>query len=167
MRQQTSPTFKHAKNSPVTLNRDPAKAMQEMMDCIDDLRGVYERETQALLASDTKGFLAVQDEKFERAKLYQHGIEELLARKEEMRSVEPSVRKRLEKMQNDFSELAQENMTALQRMQRSMERLSDTIRMAVKDTVKKERGVNYNAVGKIQDGGTRKGISTGSISTTV
>ncbi len=147
------------------LSRDPNRAMQDMMDTIDSLRVVYEQETEALLNADTKGFLAVQDEKFRRAKAYQTGVEELLARKDEMKDVNIELKKKLEKMQKDFSELSRSNMIALERMQRTMERLNGTIRSAVKEAVKQERGVSYNQIGRLDDGGQRKSIS-GSLSET-
>ncbi len=156
----------HSQNTPTApvhhgiLSRDPNKAMQEMMESIDLLRNVYERETQALLNSDTKGFLSIQNEKFESAKAYQMSVEEMLARKDEMRNIDPDLRRKLEKMQSDFAELSQSNMVALQRMQRSMERLSGTIRSAVKDAVKKDRVVSYGQTGRLEDGGDKKRIST-------
>jgi stage III sporulation protein SpoIIIAA len=153
------------KSGETTLSRDPNRAMQDMMDTIDCLRVVYEQETDALLNADTKGFLAVQDEKFRRAKAYQMGVEELLSRKDEMKDVDIALKKKLEKMQKDFSELSHSNMIALERMQRTMDRLNGTIRSAVKDAVKRERGVSYNQIGHLEDGGNRKGIS-GSLSET-
>lgn len=160
---QTSETLNDMNNA--MLNRDPNRAMQDMMDTIDSLRHVYEEETDALLNVDTKAFLALQDEKFRRAKAYQTGVEELLSRKGEMKDVEPELKRKLEKMQKDFAELSHSNMIALDRMQRTMERLNGTIRGAMKEAVKKQRGVSYNQIGRLEDGGTRKTIS-GSLSET-
>ena len=43
---------------------------KEMMDTIDELRGVYELETNALMNCDTKSFMALQDNKLSSARKY-------------------------------------------------------------------------------------------------
>lgn len=132
-----------------TLPANPDKAMQEMMNTIDALRSVYMEETQALEASDTNTFLDLQDRKFESARLYQRGIEEILARKDEMRGADPALKKRLEGMQADFSDLAATNMKALKRMQKTMNRLGDRVRSAAKDAVNKQRATSYGESGAL------------------
>lgn len=147
------------------LSANPKRAMQDMMDTIDALRTVYERETEALKKSDIKTFMSLQDTKIETARNYQSGIEQILARKEEMANVDPDVRQKLQAMQKDFSDLAGRNMKALERMQNAMERFGGTLREAAKDAVKQERATNYTRGGKMAVDEAKR-ISTGSISET-
>lgn len=147
------------------LPSDPNKAMQQMMDTIDQLRNVYEQETEALGNVDTKSFLALQDDKQRAAEIYKNEVEEALTRKEELRKADPALKRNLEKMQADFSELSHKNMEALKRMQKTMDRLSGTLRGAAKEAVEKQRTFSYNQNGYVQSN-KKKRISTGSISET-
>ena len=144
----------------VLLSASPEKAMNEMMETIDALRDVYIEENKALEDTDTKAFMALQDRKFETAKVYQQGIEEILARKDEMRRVDPSLKRKLERMQADFTTLAAENKESLKRMQRTMERLNNTIRNAAKDAVNKTQATSYGECGRLQNTEKRV-VSTG------
>jgi hypothetical protein len=139
---------------------DPNTAMLEMMHTIDTLRGVYVRETEALDKADTQSFLALQEQKLDAARHYQHGVEEFLKRSEEMRSVNPLAKKRLKDMQEEFSTLAIKNMDALSRMQRTIERLGNTLRSAARDAAKKQRALSYGETGKITDD-SRRTVSMG------
>lgn len=147
------------------LSARPQKAMQEMMETIDTLRNVYERETNALKASDAKSFLAMQDEKLEIARRYQSGISQILKRKDEMKSVDPDMRAKLETMQKEFSELTHENMKALERMNRTMNSLGNTLQKAVAEATRKDRTFAYTAQGRVNTD-EAKTITTGSISET-
>lgn len=140
------------------LHRDPNKAMQQMMESIDQLRNVYEQETEALKTADTNSFLSLQQHKMDSAASYERGINELIARKDEMQAVEPQIKKKLNKMQEDFSELSMRNMDALQRMQRTVERLGGTIRTAAKEAAQKQRVFSYGQNGQIEND-ERKHIS--------
>lgn len=144
----------------LTLSSSPGKAMQEMMDIIDVLRRVYVRETEALTAADTKTFLSIQEEKLAAARNYQTGIKQILARKDEMRQADPTLRQRLEEMQGEFTELAAKNAQALQRMNRGIERLGDVIRSAAKRAAQDERSFSYDATG-IMRNTEGKTVSTG------
>lgn len=148
------------------LSSNPKKAMQEMMEAIDDLRAIYLQETQALVKSDSNGFMALQDAKLSAARNYQDGIAQMIARKEEMKDVDPALKSRLRAMQSDFSKLASKNMRALESMQKAMERFGGTLREAAREAVKKERSTSYTANGKMSVD-TTKSISAGAISETV
>lgn len=148
----------------VLLSTSPEKAMNEMMGTIDDLRSIYLEENKVLEAVDTKGFMALQDKKFQTAKLYQQGIEEILARKDEMRRVDPSLKRKLQRMQADFTTLATKNKDALKRMQRTMARLNDTVRTAAKEAVNKKQATSYGECGRLQN--TEKRIVSTGISET-
>ncbi len=146
------------------LSASPEKAMKQMIETIDTLRSVYIEENKALENVDTQAFMDIQGKKFEAATLYQKGIEEVLARKDEMRLVDTSLKRQLERMQADFSTLAHENKEALKRMQRTMNRLSDTIRSAAKDAVNKQQATSYGNSGRLNT--TEKRVVTTGISET-
>lgn len=142
------------------LSADPNKAMQDMIATIERLRGVYTRETEALEAMNTREFLSLQDEKLQTANLYKAGIEDILRRKHEMKTAQPALKKQLERMQDDFAALSSQNMAALKRMQRTMERLSQTVQRAAKDSVNRQRAFSYSPDGHLQRD-ERRSISTG------
>ena len=147
------------------LSASPEKAMSEMMETIDSLRSIYIEENKALDDVDTKAFMALQSKKFETAKLYQQSVAEILSRKDEMRRIDPSLKRRLERMQADFSKLANENKDAIKRMQRTMDRLNNTIRNAAKDAVNKQQATSYGECGKLHT--TEKRVVSTGISETV
>ena len=99
------------------------------------------------------------------AQTYRSEIEEALTRKSELRKADPAMKRKLEAMQADFSELSHKNMDALKRMQRTMDRLGSTLRSAAKDAAVKQRTFSYDQSGHIHKN-THKRISTGSISET-
>jgi hypothetical protein len=140
--------------------KDPNKTLSDLIATIRQLRAVYERETEALTNIDTQGFLGVQDEKFQCAKNYQAGVAIIMNHKNEMKKADPVLKKELETMQADFSELSHRNMIALERMQRIIQRLGNTMRRAAKDEAKKRRGVSYGENGAMKDD-NKKRISLG------
>lgn len=133
------------------LPRDPNRAIEEMIITIDRLRGIYERETHALEEVDAQGFMAEQEEKFLIATLYQNRMQEAMQRKLELRTANPELKSRLERMQSEFSELTFRNMKALKKMQKTMDRLSNTIRRVAREETKKQRTFSYGANGTLND----------------
>ncbi len=146
------------------LSRDPNKAMEETIRTIENLQDVYERETKSLLASDTRSFLAIQDEKLAAARQYQSSVEEIIKRKEEMRDVPAAMKQQLRKMQEDFTSMAHTNLDSLSRMQRTVGRLGNTIRRAAQDVAREKRTYSYGDTGEI-DNNHKKSISMGVIET--
>ena len=142
------------------LSRDPVTAMQEMMSTIDSIRDVYTRETDALTSSNTKAFLEIQDEKLQAARRYQKSIEEMLTRTDEMKAMNPLTKKRLFEMQREFSDLTKKNLEALDRMQRTVASLGETISQVARDSAKKHRTFSYGQTGKVQEG-TKRTVSMG------
>ena len=131
-----------------TLSRNPNRAMQEMMDTINDLRSVYEAENEALMAADTKAFAALLPQKAEIAHRYQEGAKQMIERREEFKSVDPDLKKKLQAMQESFSAVTSTNLSALDRVKRGVERLNDRIMKAARDTAQKEN-VSYSAGGSL------------------
>lgn len=147
---QKQNTFEMRNNKQGFLSNDPKKAMQEMMDTIDQMRGVYLEETDALERMDAKAFLSLQDQKLQATDTYRLAIEDILARKKEMRTVDPAMKQELARMQRDFSDLSGRNLTALKRMQKTMVRLGETIQTAAKDSINKDRAVSYGESGRLE-----------------
>ncbi|MBL4805563.1 MAG: hypothetical protein JKY71_11960 [Alphaproteobacteria bacterium] len=159
MQHENRQTARDAQSAHV-LNADPKKAMQEMMDMIDHMRGVYENETAALERFDAKGFLAVQEEKLQATNAYRAGVEDILRRRSEMRGVDTDMKRKIERMQKDFSDLSVKNMSALKQMQKTMERLGETVQKVAKDAVNKQNAFSYGDSGRLNEN-ERKRVSIG------
>jgi prefoldin subunit 5 len=146
-------------NQALAFSADPNLAMQEMMSVIDALRSVYVRENEVLAASDARAFVEIQKEKFEAAQKYQAGVEDLMKRKESMKSASPVLKNRLVEMEKEFSQISEKNIEALKRMQRCVERVGQTIMNAAKDAARKRRAVAYGESGALR--GDAKTVSMG------
>ena len=140
--------------------RDPNAALQEIIKTIDVLRDVYVRETAALNEADAKKFIALQETKLLAARKYQEIIDHILSRKEEIKTANPALKRKLNEMQKDFFDLSAKNMEALKRMQRTTERLGAVIMSAAKDVANKNRAVSYGDKGALQTD-ERKTVSMG------
>ncbi len=143
--EQQAPTAKD-----FILSRDPNKAMREMMDTIDSLRGLYETENEALNKGDTKTFMALQNTKIGRAFAYQSGMEQLSERKAELANVDPALRQKLMDMQSEFSQITEANLKALERSRKSVERLSNRIMDSARQAARSNR-VKYSATGNLEE----------------
>jgi len=130
------------------LSSDPKRAIQDMMQTIDALRNVYVAETMALAASDTPAFLGLQDQKIEAAQNYHTGISEFLTRKDEIMMVHPDLKSLIRKKQEEFSDVARENLDALDRMRRTVDRMGNRIMQAARDASTRE-GVTYGKSGNM------------------
>lgn len=137
----------------LVLNKDPRKAMQEMMDIIDGLKSTMHEETEAVRQSDIKLFAALQEKKMVAATLYQDGVNQMIARKEEMKAVPTPLKEQLAAKRTDFMHVARENMRMLERMRTSMQRLSDRIMRAAKAEVESTTKFVYGAHGKLEGSG--------------
>lgn len=130
------------------LSADPKRAIHDMMQTIDALRNVYVAETMALAASDTPTFLSLQDQKIEAAQNYHTGISEFLTRKDEILTVHPDLKGIIRKKQEEFSDVARENLDALDRMRRTVDRMGNRIMQAARDAATRE-GVTYGKSGSM------------------
>lgn len=151
---------KNQNEQSIVLSKNPNIAMQEMMSTIDALRGVYARETAALEASNARAFLEMQEEKLKYARQYQDGVEQCINRNQEMKTANPQLRRRLEEMRKDFSDLSLKNMDALKRMHRVAESLGNTIRSSARDTAVRQRAFSYGETGTFKSS-EKKTVSMG------
>lgn len=128
------------------------QAMQEMMSTIDRLRLSLIEETKVLKEADTQSFLALQDKKLDVARDYLEGMSQMLARKDELKSADPALKDRLEKMRVEFSDIAHENHAALERMKNGMKRLGERIMETAREAARKEDQLIYGSRGQMQPG---------------
>ncbi|MCD8497229.1 MAG: flagellar protein FlgN [Alphaproteobacteria bacterium] len=147
-----------------TLPADPDKALEQMVLTIRHLKDVYDRETAALENADGTAFMAMQEEKFTVAQNYQDGIEQLMARKDDLKTASPALKTMLRDIQKDFSALFERNLEGLDRMNKTMGRLGEKIRSAAMTEANKYRTHSYGETGKVTHD-DRKMVSTGMIET--
>lgn len=147
-----------------TLSRDPNTAMQEMMETIDHLRDVYQRESEALRNGDVESFMSVQEEKLATAYQYQSDIQDLMDRGETLK--EQGRKELIQELQakyEEFTKATQHNVTALERMDRIMGRIGERLISAAKRAAMQD-SCSYSASGAIQ-GKARDVVTTGVIET--
>jgi hypothetical protein len=130
------------------LSSRPDEALRQMMRTVDELKAVYAEENAALLAADTKLFIALQDRKIAIVRNYQACAQQIIDRREEFRNTSPAVRRQLQAMQEDFSQLAAVNIKAIDRVSKSVQRLGARIMRAAREAVQK-KSVNYGSSGNI------------------
>lgn len=131
----------------LSLSADTEIAAEEMLGTIAAMHRVYTDETQALEAADIQTFMALQDSKIEAASLYHDAMRQMMTRKNELRALNPSLKAKLEAAEKKFSELTQRNLKALERMNRTTERLGETILNAVKKEAQSRNIFTYGENG--------------------
>ena len=76
----------------------------------------------------------------------------MMARKDELKEADPTLKERLEQMRSEFADIAHENHAALERMKNGMKRLGDRIMETAREAAKKEEQIIYGSGGKMQSG---------------
>lgn len=143
-----------------SLSQDPNKAMQEMMDTIDTLRAVYDREAEALRSGDVEGFMEIQEEKLFNAYQYQADMQDMLGRVDELKERgQPEIIDALREKYDAFASSSEKNVEALQRMDRIMGRISERLINAAKHAAMSD-SVTYSANGAMQ-GKASQVVTTG------
>lgn len=104
------------------LPADATAAMRRMIKFSQSLLDLAERETQALLQQDTLSFGVLQDEKEMLAHQYTAASEEFRSRLNQFRSVDKTLIKQLETLQNRLAEKTHENMAFVERMKTKAEK---------------------------------------------
>ncbi len=138
------------KHNTMALPASPRKAVEEMIAIVTNIQKLYVAENQSLDDSNIQDFLQLQPLKLSLAQRYESGIHQIIKRKDEMKDVEPHLKNKLQIMQRDFTQLANKNRSALERMQRITARLGETIRSAAKDVVENRIATGYSAEGAMQ-----------------
>lgn len=115
------------------LSQDPNQAMQEMMQALDDLRTVYNEENDALVSADTRRFMDLQERKIEAAQRYHDTASQVIEHREELKAADPALRRQLQDMHSDFAALTQKNLSNIERMNKSVKRLSERVIKGARD----------------------------------
>ena len=116
------------------LAQDPNQAMLEMMQALDALRTVYIDENSALTSADTRRFMELQERKLEAAQHYHDTAAQVIERRDELKSADPALRRKLKDMHTDFSLMTETNLSGLERMNKSIKRLSERVVKSARDT---------------------------------
>lgn len=164
MQQQTSAPKQELLNHPprpIALPGDTKKAAKAMLNIIGDVKDVYARETEALKTYDIQAFQAIQEEKMMTVLRYQSGVQQMQERREEIRANAPEFRMQLEEEHANFTVMLQRNMDAIKRAKSTMARMTDRLRSAAQDAVKKDYATSYGETGSVNDPTKKKPLSTG------
>ncbi len=116
------------------------------------LRDVLSKEIAALKETDTALFLDLQDEKVEAARRYEQLVNHLMDRGAEVKSADPKLKDRLQRLQGDFSAVAAENLNWIHRMENATKMLGETIMRAARKSIETQTQFAYGAGGKMQKG---------------
>ena len=142
------------------LSKDPDKAVRQLMETLDHLRLMYEKETNALKNGDVQSFMTLQDEKLRTAYQYQADIRDIMDRQETIKSqASQDLLKSIKEKYEDFTKVSEENVDALKRMDKIMGRLSNRLIESAKRAALSD-SVSYGATGAIQ-GKQKQLVSTG------
>jgi len=120
------------------LAQDPNQAMQEMMQALDALRNVYSDENFALGSSDTRRFMELQERKLDAAQHYHDTAAQVIERREELKSADPALHRQLQAMHVDFAVMTESNLSGIERMNKSVKRLSERVLKAARDAAMRE-----------------------------
>ncbi|MDP7142907.1 MAG: flagellar protein FlgN [Alphaproteobacteria bacterium] len=143
-----SPQNTADKPEALVLARDPKKAMKQMLETIGNLSALYEEENDALAKANTQKFLSLQDEKIKIARNYQNGMRQILDRKDEFKDFSEEFKAKLIAKQKAFDEIARQNLTAIERTQKSVTRLNERIMETAREKASK-KNVNYKDNGRL------------------
>jgi len=161
---QNSAEHHNTAQAPAEPNRNADAIIGDMINSISRLHDVYHAETDALESADTKRFIELQQDKLVAAKDYQSQAQYVLLHKKDVVNAAQPLKEKLEALQGEFAEISKRNNVALERMRRTTDRLSNSIRTAAKKAAQNKVAVNYGARGTMQSD-DRKIISTGIIET--
>ena len=120
------------------LAQDPNQAMQEMMQALDALRNVYSDENFALGSSDTRRFMELQERKLDAAQRYHDTAAQVIERHEELHAADPALRRQLQTMHADFTAMTEKNLSGIERMNKSVKRLSERVLKTARDAAMRE-----------------------------
>ncbi len=112
---------------------NPNAAMLEMMQALDALRAVYDEENNALEASDTRRFMDLQDRKIMAANRYHETAAQVVDQRENLSMANPDILRQLEEKHTDFAEMTQKNLAHIDRMNKTVKRLSERIVKSARD----------------------------------
>lgn len=130
------------------ISQDPNQAMQEMMQALDALHTVYRDENEALVSADTRRFMELQDRKIEAAQRYHDTASQVIEHRDDLKSANPALRRQLEVMHTDFADMTQKNLHNIDRMNKSVKRLSERIVKGARDAALRD-SASYSRKGTL------------------
>ncbi|QQG35876.1 MAG: flagellar protein FlgN [Micavibrio aeruginosavorus] len=144
----------------ILLDKDPNKAIQQMMDALDALRAVYDEENKALQSADTRRFMDLQERKIDAAQRYHDTAAQIIENREKFSKADPVLRQKLQAMHSDFSKMTEVNLTALERLNKGVKRLGERIVKSARDAALRD-ATNYRRNGTLhrQDRPVSMGIN--------
>lgn len=122
-----------ADNQVTAASANPDAAMLEMMQALDALRAVYDEENNALEASDTRRFMDLQDRKIQAARRYHETAAQVVDQRENLSLANPEILRQLEKKHTDFTAMTEKNLAHIDRMNKTVKRLSERIVKSARD----------------------------------
>jgi len=122
----------------------------EVLGVLDDFSALLNAETAALRKNDFAAVDGLQAHKRALAKQYQDVIVKLSARPEALSAVEVPLRERLIRTRTEFTRLLQENLTVLENMKKSTQRLVDRILDVARQSVSEDRHHAYASSGRAE-----------------
>ncbi len=146
-KKQETPREKH-----YTVPADINVAILHTIIAVTALRDVLIKETATLKQCRPSLFLELQDEKVEVARRYELLVNALMARGAEIKAADPKLKEQLQRLQNDFSATAKENLEAISRMKETTAKLSDRIMKSARKSAESMTQFAYGASGKMQRG---------------
>lgn len=135
-----------------TVPADVNVALLHTIIAVTALRDVLLKEIDALKDSKTKLFLELQDEKVEVARRYELLVSNLMSRGPEVKKADAKLKAQLERLQNDFGEVAKDNLYWIERMKNATEKLGETIMNSARKSAEDQTQFAYGSSGKMQKG---------------
>lgn len=147
---------KQQAETPTTKNYAPPAdvnvAILHTIIAVTTLRDVLLKETAALKESNSALFLSLQDEKVEAARRYELLVNTLMDRGADVKAADPKLKERMQRLQEDFSKTAEENLAYIRRMENATKMLGETIMAAARKSAQDQTQFAYGASGKMQRG---------------
>lgn len=137
-----------------------ALVLRPLSETTQALRLTVESETAALKRSDFAAFARIQAEKMDRMRCWNDAVADLRNRREEFSGMAGDLRARMEALQQELSAAFRENLAAIDRANRSVNRLHGRIMTIARREVEDRNRVTYSKTGKV-GGNHRKALSMG------
>ena len=119
-----------------------------LMRTIEEFGALLTRETAALKEADFITVDSLQQQKRDMAQKYHAQIVTLTARREDISTLDMTMRERLVQARTQFTLVLRDNMRALDAAKDSAKRLVDRILEAARETVVEKRQTHYSSLGR-------------------
>lgn len=126
-------------------------AMRELIVTITALRDVLLKENDALDHTNTRAFLAIQDEKVTIARKYEALMTDLLSRAD-LKTADPAIKQQLLSIETGFTTVMKDNLTKLDRMKNATEKLGERIMKSARKSAESMTQFAYGSGGTMQKG---------------